>query len=248
MIAPPDLIRAVVVDDEDLARARLVRLLQQAGGVVVTGQANSGESALRLLARLEADVVFLDIGMPGVDGMALAQRHAAALPRVVFCTAHDAYAVRAFEVNAVDYLLKPVRPERLALALARLRGTPAPTGAQVEASLTAVSPPSSRVVSHRAGVVSFFDARVVTRFWSSEKYTVFLAGGAEHLSDEPLAALEARLEPHGFVRVHRGELVRLDAVVRFLADEQGGALMLSDGQAVRVSRRNLAEVRARLGV
>jgi DNA-binding LytR/AlgR family response regulator len=240
--------KIMVVDDEPLARRRLVRMLRDIPGAEVVAEAEDGEDALRQLAASQAEVLLLDIRMPGLDGMTLAQRHAG-LPPIIFLTAHDDLAVQAFEVNALDYLLKPVRPERLARALARVAASP-PSRQAVGAALDRIGPADAvpRVISAARGELRLFDAREVVRFWSSDKYTAFLADGAEQLTEEPLSALEARLRPHGFLRVHRGELVRLASIKAFRSSTGEHELLLADGQVARVGRRSVAEVKAALGL
>jgi DNA-binding LytR/AlgR family response regulator len=240
-------LRVLVVDDELPALRRLVRLVNECPGARVVGEAQDGEAAVIEAARARAQVVLLDISMPGVDGLTLAQR-AGALPPVIFCTAHDAFALKAFDVNAVDYLLKPVRPERLAAALERARARLGKTDAGQRQALEALAPaPAGRVLSSTRGAVHFFDASAITRFWACDKYTLFLADGAEQLTEESLSSLEERLGP-AFLRVHRAELVRLSAVVSIRSDEGGPVAILSDGQRVTVSRRSLAGLKHALGL
>jgi two-component system LytT family response regulator len=240
----------LVVDDEAPARRRLSRMLAELDDVEVVAQLEDAEGLLRALKASTADVVFLDVEMPGISGIALAAH--AQLPLVVFVTAHERYAVDAFEVEAVDYLLKPVRPERLKAAVDRVRAR------QLSGPLSAPNPPlnvaqggepsPARVTSHARGLVRLFDAREIARFWSADKYTLFVADGAEQMTAESLSALELRLAAHGFVRVHRGELVRADAV-RALRSEAGQhELILADGQIAKVSRRALSALRAALGL
>jgi DNA-binding LytR/AlgR family response regulator len=236
----------LIVDDEALARQRLRRLLGQQPGVEVVGEAEDAEETLLRVAERNPDLLFLDVRLPGLDGLSLAARHAD-LPPVIFVTAHDEYAVRAFEVNAVDYLLKPVRAERLAQALARARGRTEGHQAAFQA-LTARAPAIPRVVALGRGVLRLFDARAVARFWSSDKYTVFLADGVEQLTQEPLVELETRLATHGFLRVHRAELINV-AQVRALHVVEGiHEVELLDGQRARVSRRLLGHLRSALGL
>jgi len=216
-------------------------------GVEVAGEASDGEQALQQAAALLPGVMFLDVHMPGLDGLAVAQRYLR-LPPLVFCTAHDRYALQAFEVNAVDYLLKPVRPERLAAAVEKVRARQGPSPAQLGTALEVLAPRSARVVSTARGLVRLFEAREVTRFFASDKYTVFLADGAEQLTEEPLGALEARLAGLGFLRVHRAELVRLDAVKALSTADGVHQLTLKDGQQARVSRRSLGVLRQALGL
>ena len=239
--------RALVVDDEPPARRRLSRMLADAGCEVV-GEAGDGEAALTQVRLHAPDVVFLDVRMPDVDGITLAQRQVE-LPPIVFCTAFDEYAVKAFELNAVDYLLKPVRPERLAACLEKVRRAQTAGQAQVARALAAVAPANAtRVVSSTRGVVRFFDALELTRLWSSDKYTVFRADGEEHLTEESLNEFESRLAPHGFFRVHRSELIRLSAVRAFSSTDGFYEVTLSDGQKARISRRSVATIKQALGL
>jgi len=240
--------KVIVADDEEPARRRLTRLLARESGVEVVGQAATGDEALTVIQRASPDAVFLDIRMPGMDGLTLAHLHTP-LPPIVFVTAYQEHAVAAFEVNAVDYLLKPVRPERLAAALARVAargGAPAGTGAVFSALGSAAE--STRVVSSLRGELHIFDAREVSRFWSSDKYTVFIADGAEQVTEEPLAALEERLRPLGFARVHRAELINLARVKTIRGGEGPHVAVLDDGQRARVSRRSLGALKAALGL
>lgn len=243
--------KVVVVDDEAPARRRLIRMLAEVGSVEVVGEAATGLDALAVVERTRPDLLLLDIHMPGIDGLSLAARYAH-LPPVIFVTAYDEHAVQAFEVHAVDYLLKPVRPERLAQAILRARaralarGSPAAQAAEGFEALALPAEPAPRVVTYEREVVRFFDARAVTRFRAESKYTAFRAEGAEHLTEEPLSALEARLAPHGFLRVHRAELVRLSAVRALRVEEGLHTVELEDGQTAVVSRRLAAAVKQAL--
>jgi DNA-binding LytR/AlgR family response regulator len=247
-------VRVLIVDDEAPARRRLIRMISAMAEVTVAGEAGDADTALAQVAALAPDIVLLDIRLPGMDGLALAARYAH-LPPIVFVTAHNEFALRAFELDAVDYLVKPVRPERLIAAVLRARRRlDARASMAALASLAApaqqAEQPASgiRIVVIERGALRMFDARAVSRFWASDKYTLFLAAGEERLTQEPLAALAARLEPHGFMRVHRGELVNL-ARVRAVRTEHGHHLAeLDDGQVARVGRRVFTAFKAALGV
>jgi DNA-binding LytR/AlgR family response regulator len=240
-------VRVLVVDDEPPARRRMIRMLGAIGEVIVVGEAGDADAALAQVAALAPDLVLLDIRMPGLDGLALAARYAH-LPPIVFVTAHDEHAVAAFELDAVDYLVKPVRPERLAAAIERARRRVDARGAAgALARLATASPTSARIVVVDRGALRLFDARDVRRFWASDKYTLFHAGGAEWPTEEPLSALAARLAPHGFMRVHRGELINLARVRAVRAGDGHHVAEFDDGQAARISRRVLAAVKAALG-
>ncbi|MDI3291387.1 LytTR family DNA-binding domain-containing protein [Polyangium sp. 15x6] len=242
--------KILVVDDEEPARRRLIRLLRDIPGTEVVGEAGDGEEALRRIEALGPELVLLDIRMPGLDGLSLAQRYVD-LPPLVFITAYDEYAVQAFEVNAVDYLLKPVRPERLLSAVERARQRLLATKEAAARALSAVAGrggPTSRIVTVTRGVIRLFDARDVTRFWSSDKYTLFRADREEHCTEEPLSTLEERLRAHGFLRVHRGELIHVGSVKALRSGEGIHEIELQDGQIARVSRRSLSALKAALGL
>lgn len=234
--------RVCIVDDEEPARHRLMRMLESCGEVVID-EARDAMEALDRLGRVAYDAVFLDIKMPGISGIELA-RSTRELPPVVFVTAYAEHALEAFDVCAFDYLLKPVRRERLLETLARLRlRTPRALAPADTDTAVAV-----RVVAGSGGKTSIFEAAQITRFWSKDKYTWFTVEGREHLTDESLDSLEARLRPIGFVRAHRSELVRIDAI-RTLERELGGTtLRLTTGESIAVSRRCLAQIKSVLGV
>jgi DNA-binding LytR/AlgR family response regulator len=247
-------VKLLLVDDEAPARRRLARMLSDYPDVIVVGEAANGLEALQLIATHAPDALLLDVRMPELDGISLALRYAH-LPPVIFVTAHDEFAVKAFEVNAVDYLLKPIRKERLDAALAKLRERVAAPVGPVSALLEALSqranpaiPAAPRVVTSDQGRVCFFEAREISRFWAADKYTLFRAAEREHLTEEPLNALEERLASAGFLRVHRAELVNV-AHIRALSCRDGiHQLELRDGQTARVSRRLLGALKARLGM
>lgn len=241
MSIPPRM-RVLVVDDEAPARRRLVRMLAALDGIAAIDQAANAVAALAALERARADVLLLDIQMPGLDGLSLAARYAD-LPPVVFVTAHDEHAVRAFELHAVDYLLKPVRPERLAEAIARARTRRQPAAAW--SALPSTSAGAPRVVTYERGALRFFDALAIARFWAATKYTMFRAGGDEHITNESLSALAERLAPHGFLRIHRRELVRASAIHALRIAGARRTVELEDGQTADVSRRAVAEVKRR---
>ncbi|NJN64842.1 MAG: response regulator [Acidobacteria bacterium] len=241
--------RALIVDDEAVARRRLARLLEAHPEVTIVGEAADGQKALDAIRALAPDLVFLDIRMPEMDGLEVAFKSAGG-PRVIFVTAHDEYAVQAFEAAACDYLLKPVDPARLRLALARVASSSSPNLGALEgvlrAALGRIDAP--RLVARRGDTAEFLDPRAIARITVKQGYSVVEAEGREYLLDETLANLEERLSSLGFVRTHRGELVNLQHVRALRREGDAGTLMLSDGQSAPVSRHYLAEVKRRLGL
>ena len=237
--AARDVLKLLVVDDEQLARERLVRLLERVEGVTVAGQAENARTALACIAALAPDLVMLDIEMPGMDGLELAATPG--IPPIVFTTAHVHHAASAFEVDAVDFLPKPVRAERLEKAIERARK-------RIASGPRASRAPARTLAVHEAGAIRFVDTSGVVVFRASDKYTVFTLGGEEQLVRESLDALEVRLGD-AFVRVHRSALLRRDAV-RELAQDDDGMLVarLSNGESVEVSRRAAPNLRRALGV
>ncbi len=240
--------KALIVDDEPLALRRLQRMLDGLDDVDVVGTAGDGEEARVQVEALQPDVVLLDIDMPECDGLTLAAT--ATLPAVIFITAHREHALEAFELDAVDYLLKPVSEERLIRALGRVaarRGSTAPTdvlSAVRDAVAEERRPP--RLTARAGDTMHVFDARSVARLHARDKVTMFWVEGTEYVLDESLAELERRLAAWDFLRVHRSELINLDAVVsvRFGAGES--SVTLRDGTQAPVSRRMLVELKKRL--
>ncbi|MCH9686677.1 MAG: LytTR family DNA-binding domain-containing protein [Deltaproteobacteria bacterium] len=237
-------IKVLVVDDEAPARRRLIRMLERLDGVEVVGEAGDGEHALALMRSQPSDLVLLDIDMPQMDGLELAEEPG--LPPIVFTTAHAEHALRAFELAAVDYLLKPVSRERLEQALERVRSRPAATNAAPAA--TAVSDDPVRITARRGNTVHVVDAAEVTRFHAEDKYTVFTHRDRELLIEDSLATLEQRLGAHGFLRVHRSELINVEAVVALHVEDGSTRAELRDGSHAAVSRRLVAELKRRLGI
>jgi two-component system LytT family response regulator len=222
-------VRALLVDDEPLARRELRRLLARHTWIQIVGEAANVDEAQARIAELSPQLLFLDIQMPGGDGFDLLTRleHA---PRVIFTTAFDQHAVRAFEVNALDYLLKPVEPERLALALSKLRQLP-------EVSATA-SAPLDQVFVREGDRCWFVPLREVRLIASDGNYARLYWGERQLLLLRSLVKLEPRLDERRFFRASRRQIVNVD----FIASVElgvGGRLHVSlrGGPEVEISRR-----------
>lgn len=240
--------RVLIVDDEPLARERLRALVGDLGVAVVAGEAASGLEAIELTLRARPDVVLLDIRMPGMDGLEAA-RHLSLLdpaPAVVFTTAYDAHALAAFEANAIDYLLKPIRPERLRGALEKA-GTL--SAARMAAAGQARAAPQARthfsaLVKGSLRLVPLAEVRYLQ---AGQGYVSVFHPGGELLVEDSLRALEEELG-QDFLRIHRNTLVAVAHVTALERAALGGASIVLRGLAERlpVSRRLLGQVRRRL--
>jgi DNA-binding LytR/AlgR family response regulator len=236
--------KILVVDDEAIARRRLERMLAGMPGVELVGTASDGIEAREAVERLQPDVVLLDIDMPECDGLTLAAT--TPLPAVIFVTAHREHALEAFEVDAVDYLLKPVTRPRLVQALEKVRGRSAePVAEAVREVLTDQRRPP-RLSARSGDTLHVFDAREIQRLHARDKVTLFWVEGSEYVLDDSLTELERRLEAWDFLRVHRAELINLGAVVSVHLGSGESSLTLRDGSQVPVSRRALAGLKKRL--
>jgi two-component system LytT family response regulator len=227
--------KALIVDDEPLARRELRRLLGAFPSIEIAGEAGNIDEARERIETLAPDVVFLDIQMPGGSGFdLLAQLDR--VPRIVFTTAFDQYAVKAFDVNALDYLLKPIEPERLASALRKIQA--APPAARDE--------PLGQIFVRDGPRCWFVPLREVSLFSAEGNYVRMLWGRERPLLGRSLAALELKLDPQRFFRANRGQILNLDFIQQVDLGE-GGRLhvQLRDGPEVEVSRRQARLFRAR---
>lgn len=224
--------RAVVVDDEQPAVDRLVRLLESQAGVAVCAMIHRADQVLDRCREMLPDIVFLDVEMPGLDGIELARRlrRLESPPAIVFVTAFEQYAVDAFELAAVDYLVKPIRPEGLARALERARHRPVDPTAALRTRL------GDRILT-----IPVINIRALV---AEDKYTVVHFDAGEALVDESLVSLERRFAAQ-FIRIHRKALVARRYLRGLFRDEQGQERVELEGSDCRppISRRNLAQIR-----
>ena len=237
----------VLVDDEPLALERLSVLLAEAApDVVIAGRAGGGEEAVALIGRVRPEVIFLDVQMPVLDGFDVVDLLPHPRPHIVFVTAHDEFALRAFEVHAVDYLTKPVRIERLRATIDRLRAlSPADGDRRIEAMRAAA--PLRRITVGPVGRTRIVPVQSVRMFESDSKLVYARVGDQRWSIDLTLDDLDRRLDSARFFRVHRSAIVNL-AAVRELRSSFGARyfLKLDDGSELPVARRRLREVRRRL--
>lgn len=247
--------RAVVVDDERLARERLLGFLRRIGDVEVVGEADNGIDAVRIVDEVDPDILFLDVQMPGLDGLgvlgALRRR-----PHVVFATAYDEYAIKAFEVQAADYLLKPIRRARLEEAVRRVRerlerSTPAPLA--VDELLERIESRQRRYLTHipvqRGRQILVVPQREILWFEVEFRLVFAHVEGDRFMTNFTLKELEEKLDPEVFFRAHKSRLVNLEHI-KAIVPWFGGRfkLVMRDAAAseVELSRAQARELRARM--
>jgi two-component system response regulator LytT len=236
------MLKALVVDDEAPARSELRYLLAECGGVEVVGEASNAVEALQLIKAIPYDVIFLDIQMSGLTGVQLAEVLAGLTnpPSIIFVTAHSEHAVKAFEVKAADYLVKPVELDRLKQAISRVEPIAEQAPARVE-----------RIPVEKAGKKLLVNVEDILYVMAKDDYSYLYTAADRYLSTISLALLESKLEPVGFFRIHRRYLVNLSRV-REIVPMYGGTLLLtlSDDAATQipVSRRRVPALKKALGL
>lgn len=236
------MLKALVVDDEAPARSELRFMLDEAGGVEVIGEANNALEALQLIKAIPYDVIFLDIDMPGLSGVQLAEALAThpRPPAIIFVTAHSEHAVKAFEVRATDYLVKPVELERLKQAVSRL----APVSEQAPARV-------ERIPVEKAGRKLLISVEDILYIMAKDDYSYLHTAADRYLSTMSLASLETKLDSAGFFRIHRRYLVNLSCV-KEVVPMYGGTLLLTltddAGTQIPVSRRRVPALKKALGL
>ncbi len=256
------MIRTLLVDDEELARATLRRALLAApefDGFEIVGEAANGVEALEAVEEYRPDLIFLDIEMPGFGGFEVIQQ-LSNVPAIVFVTAYDEYAVRAFEANALDYLLKPVQPERLQRALGRIRQrfttSAAERSREQDARMAEVialaanrSGPLKRLAARRGKRIAILPLREIVRIEIEDKLVFACTAKERLLIEKSIGELEELLQPSGFLRISRGELVNLE-MVRELAPYFSGTwrVKLANGEERDVSRERAKQLKEAMGV
>ncbi len=244
---PADRLRVAIVDDEELARVVLRECLAAHADVEMVAECANGFDAVKAVAELRPDLVFLDIQMPKLDGfevLELIGRDVA----VVFVTAYDEYALRAFEVHAVDYLLKPFSAERLAEALdhARQHGSNRPNPAVTRLALEAreAARPLERILVRDGPKVHVIPVSKIDYVEAQDDYISIRSGGKEYLKQETLSEVEAELDPSRFIRIHRSYLLNIERLARIeLYAKDSRVAILTDGTKLLVSRSGYARLK-----
>jgi two-component system, LytTR family, response regulator len=245
----------LIVDDEPLAREGLRELLARDPEIGVIREARDGREAVLAIRECKPDLVLLDVQMPEMDGIAVVRTIGVDhMPEVVFVTAHDRYALQAFEINALDYLLKPVVEERFLKALARAKGRVGAERArdsrqQIHGLLESIESPRAHLkrvaVRSAGGQISFVSIAAIDWMRAAENYVELHTGPVCHLLHVTLSALEKSVDPDMFVRIHRSIIVNLDSIRSFQAGEHGEYLItLRDGTRLQSGRAYSDRLRA----
>jgi two-component system, LytTR family, response regulator len=234
-------IRALVVDDEPLARSNICVLLRGDPQIEVVGECGSGAEALAKIRSLKPDLVFLDVQMPECDGFEVLEQLGNDVPAIVFVTAYDQYALRAFEAGALDYLLKPFDNARFERSLDRAKG---------KIALSREAPLKlERIAIKSVGQVSFVRLKEIDWIEAADYYASLHVGSKTHLLRRSLAELEQELDPAVFCRIHRSTIVNLNRIRGLKVGEDGEYdVILEDGIRLRLSRSHRKELQNRLGV
>lgn len=264
-------IRIAIIDDEMLGRQRVRDLVEREPGVEIVGEAATGAAAIELIRNLHPDLVFLDVQMPGLTGLEVARTIGVdAMPATIFVTAYDQHALQAFDLAAVDYLVKPFDDERFEQAFRRARrvvgledtrrlherlmavlqpGSPdaTPSVPATQPSASAPSKHADRIAVEARGKVTFIPVSDIDYIVASGPYAELVVGTRRHLIREAMQSLEERLDPDRFVRIHRSAIVQLDRVAALLKGPGGDyEVQLKDGTKLRVARSRRDDVEQRL--
>ena len=253
-------IRALMVDDEPLARKRVRALLGEQPDIEIVGECDDGEQAVSAIREQRPDLVLLDIQMPRLDGLGVVEAiEPDHMPAVIFVTAYDQHAVRAFEINAIDYVLKPFDAERFGHAVRRARqriehersGDDEELKRRLLGALRQLHSddrPVDRLVIKARGRISFLPVDEIDWIEAAGKYARIHAGAAEHLMRESMNRLEAQLDPDRFVRIHRSTIVNLDSIRELEPMFHGEyRVFLKNGAELTLSRGYRSKLRERIG-
>jgi two-component system, LytTR family, response regulator len=248
-------LKVIIVDDEAPARTKLRRMLGAESGVSIVAEVASGTDAVAAIRQYEPDLVLLDIQMPGMTGFDVIEEIGPdAMPHVIFVTAYDEYALKAFEVRALDYLLKPVAPDRLREALGRATerfASGESRGVELQRMVEALAPPKylRRVLVEHGARAILLPLDRVDRIEADRNYVWLHAEGQAYPLRVPITSIEERLDPQRFLRINRSAIVRMDAIAEMQPWSHGDfRVVLRDGTVLMWSRRYRAKVRGEFGL
>ncbi len=243
-------IQTLIADDEVLARRKLRQFLSEEPDIEIAGEGSTAFEIIELARAAAPHLLFLDVQMPGMSGMdlikALGGSDDIAMPRIIFTTAYDRYALQAFEIHAVDYLLKPFTAERLRSAVDRARGQlqiSQKSAGREQSQDGGANPYTSRIVFKSRGRILFLPVSEIQWIGAEENYVRICVGGETHLLRETMTSMEKRLDPSLFMRVHRSAIVNLQYVKEVRTEARGDFIVqLKNGQKVAMSRSYHARI------
>ncbi|MFT4063041.1 MAG: LytTR family transcriptional regulator DNA-binding domain-containing protein [Edaphocola sp.] len=241
--------KTIIIDDEPLARSVLEEMLEDEKDIEIVASCNDGFEGLKAIQEHQPELIFLDVQMPKITGFELLELLENP-PRVIFTTAYDEYALKAFEVNALDYLLKPISPERLQKALAKLRHQHN-TGNAPQFGSKALQLPeqSQRIVVKDRGHIKIIPLPDVLYIEAADDYVKVTTEGKYYLKHQRMAHFEAQLPPHQFVRVHRSYIVNIQHINKVeLYEKENYCVTLRNGARIAVSRTGYSKLKAVLGI
>ena len=241
-------IRAIIVDDEELARASLKLSLQKFQQISVINECSNGFEAVKSIKEFKPDVVFLDIQMPKLNGFDVVELLADEAPQIIFVTAFDEYAIKAFDANALDYLLKPVNPDRLKIAIKRLEEKISikakPDFKNAVKEVVQKNLPLQRILIKENTKVHVIPVNEIIYFEAQDDYVLIQTLDKSYLKNERLANLEAELDPQVFIRIHRSFLVNIDYINRIESYSKDSKLVkLKTGFEIPVSRSGYGKLK-----
>jgi two-component system LytT family response regulator len=243
-------LRAAIVDDEELARQLLREYLWEAGGVEIVAESGNGFDAVKAIGELKPDLVFLDVQMPKLDGFEVLELIDPP-PAVIFVTAYDEYAMRAFDVHAVDYLLKPFHLDRLKKALEKARarlGEPKPVASELTAAARPPGQKIERLVVRDGTKVHIIPIGKLDYVEAQDDYIALHSEKKNYLKQQTISSIETQLDPRRFVRIHRSYIVNLERIARIEPySKDSRVAVLTDGTQLPVSKSGHAKLKESLG-
>lgn len=240
--------KTILIDDEPLARSMLAELLEDEKDIEIVASCNDGFEGLKAIQEHQPDLIFLDIQMPKITGFELLELLENP-PRVIFTTAYDEYALQAFEVNALDYLLKPINPDRLQKALEKVRGQAKQPEEPAEGKILQLPEQSQRIVVKDAGHIKIIPLPDVLYIEAADDYVKVTTADKYYLKHQRMAHFEAQLPAHQFVRIHRSYIVNVQHIHKVeLYEKEQYCVILRNGAKLPVSRNGYTKLKQVLGI
>lgn len=238
--------KVIIIDDEAAGRMLIRQYLEHYPALIVVGEANNGVDAVRLINEFKPDLIFLDIQMPGLSGFDVL-KHLDEIPQIIFSTAYDQYALQAFEVHAVDYLLKPYTRDRFAQAVQRVTDARSTNIQKIqplaESILTTTAAYPEKILVQTGNRLVTVVVADILRIEAEGDYATLVTAASHHLSNYGISALEAKLDPRQFIRVHRSDIVNLNFIREIQKYPSSYDVIMQNGDVVRVSRSYMDKIR-----